>query len=467
MKKLLAIIFLAFFSMIVSTAEAGGPFMVANDDSGIPLKWQDSRLNWYLDPGNVSPNGSNALGAEWLDEVFFLLTNNMKLYDSLGHQVVTSDFTHAKIGTLDRDVNLGNYEEYKKLSAGPTAIIFDETGEIIADIFGEANADHIVGVSAPTLSDSTNRFIVRGIAIFNGNAIEKGIFGSKQEVFVPLFKATMLHEIGHLINLDHAQVNDDVAQECGEGGSISEREGLCGQLGHVIPTMYPELFTITQSAFKMDDIISLSSVYPTTAFQNEFCTITGKIYDSRGKYLKGVNVVASRADGSELQGMMDARSFISGAMTGNLGAIERTMRQGCSGDSSYYLKGIVPGRKYKVVAEPLNRKYSGESGFEPLSSPPRRFERQPITDSAGNETVSCANGGETIVMASLAIDVRNPCDDAGSDVDGSALTAGEGLDASSSKSCTFVQGGASTADILPYILMIMALIPIALVRKRI
>jgi hypothetical protein len=218
------------------------------------------------------------------------------------------------------------------------------------------------------------------------------------------FKATMLHELGHLFNLDHSQVNLDIADAC-------DRTGTCVD-GQYIPTMFPELKTFLQGTkVSDDDKITLSWIYPNSTFEDSFCTITGEIQDKDGRPLQGINVIARRVGDGESLTKEDARSMVSGVLF-----------PGCSKDSKniynfdgrYYLKGIVPGKTYEVIYEELSTEYTGMSGFEPLASPPSGFlpEGQtevPILSSGGDTTVKCDKGGETIDMETVKVPVGNPC----------------------------------------------------------
>ena len=204
------------------------------------------------------------------------------------------------------------------------------------------------------------------------------------------FKSALTHELGHLFNLDHTQINLDIADMCDLGGTCDD--------GQFIPTMFPELKTQLQRYLSIDDKITISWLYPNNTFESSFCTITGEIQDRDGYPLQGVNVIARRVMDGETLTKEDARSMVSGVLY-----------PACAGDGHYYLHGLVPGKTYEVIYEPISSQYTGMSGFEPLANPPSGFDTGNISASDGSTTVSCDNGGETIQMETVKVDVDNPC----------------------------------------------------------
>lgn len=419
---------IAFICLVIvcaSSAFAGGPFAVDTvNDTGVALRWTDNTLSWYLDPGNLSSDIDNATGKTWVDEALGKWTavaiKNADL-DDVSTTVLKTEFK----GNLGEDVTVDNVNPYVSTSSGQTAVIFDEDGGITAELMGEANKGTVVGLSAPLLSDASGRYITKGFALFNGYILSSGALAQTESIAQSLFQATILHEIGHLINLDHSQVNDSIAQACASGGTIYSRNGSCPEDGQYIPTMYPELFTTLQGNLTRDDKVTLSWIYPNTTFDNDFCTITGEVFDGDGNPLKGVNVIAARAGEGDGMAKQDARSFVSGVL-----------KSGCEGDSAYYLHGIVPGHKYQVTYEPLNSAYTGPSGFEPLDNPPGDFDAGTVSDTSGNTTVQCDQGGETIQMASVTISTTNPCTGSGEDGGGDG-----GDEGGSSGGCGLVESG--------------------------
>ncbi len=453
MKKILAAIFFIFIFSLQGPSYAGGPFAVdVINDSGVALRWKNDTMDWHLDPGRVSPNVENSIGKGWVDEALDVW-NDVTILNAEDDLVETSTFKSYYKGMLPEDVTSQNSQPYLSAYSGVSSIIFDEDGDITAGLLGELNRSTVVGLSAPLLSDSSGLYITKGFALFNGYVLEAGDLAKSGDVAQNLFKATILHEIGHMINLDHSQVNDSTAQQCGDAGTLYMRDGDCDEESEYIPTMYPELLTFMQRTLSMDDKVTVSWIYPSANFQSDFCVITGEIFDADGEPLKGVNVIASRADGGEDVAKTDSRSFVSGVL-----------HSGCKGEAKYYLYGILPGVPYQVSYEPINSAYTGTSGFEPNIVKPSGFEAGIITSSSGASTVKCSKGGDTIEMASATIDTPNPCASQNDDSNGDG---GNPASVESSTSCSFTTaGGAVGTAAFLFISIMIAMLASDFVRRR-
>ncbi len=433
-KALTASFAVAMLLASAGPANAGGPFVVDMvGRTGVAQQWLDNKMVWCADEGALSNAVNNAEAITWVNEALTKWTA-VTLQNASSAYVETADIS-TQMGTSCSvgDIDATNYEEHVYSADGPTVVIFDKTGDIVVDILGEENRSQVVGLSQPIASDAEGLHITKGVAIFNGYMLDNNVLSSDSTRAESLFKGTVLHELGHLLNLDHSQVNLDVAQACSIDNPTCDN-------GHVIPTMYPELVTEMQGEYlTRDDKVTISWIYPTDVFDNDFCTITGEIFDANGSPLKGVNVIAKSALGGSAP-MVDARAFVSGVL-----------KPSCYGDSKYYLRGIKPGIPYKVVYEAIGSGFTGASDFEPLDNPPTGFASGTIESTDGETTVSCTEGGQTIGMASVTIDTPNPC--AGfEDVGGTtASTTGE------SKSCSLSVAGEEVALPLLLILIIFSL----------
>jgi hypothetical protein len=341
----------------------------------------DKNLVWYSEDGILTTSVDNRTAKGWVTEAMNKWVN-ASLHDKAGTFVKTVDVKATYVGSVGEEIN--NFETYQKYAAreeGPTVIVFDKDGSITNQI-APGQADGIPGLSEILLSDSTGKKILKGIVVLNGRLLGGGTITLTQKQF----KAAVLHELGHLFNLDHAQVNLDVADACDLiPGDDTDPDCPDAQF---IPTMFPGLKTYRQgNELKFDDIITISWIYPNSTFQNSFCTVTGEIQDMNGRPMQGVNVVAKLVSSVETSVKEDTRSMVSGVLYPT-----------CTTNGTYYLYGIVPGKSYEVIYEPLSEEYTGMSGFEPLANPPKGFE----TASIG--TVNCDAGGETIEMEAVKID---------------------------------------------------------------
>jgi len=385
------------FILIAASAYAGGPFAVDTvGDSGVAQQWQNKTLEWYSEDGGLSPSVDNTTAKRWVSEAISRWTTELKLQDSTRAFVSTTDVQATYMQSVNKDIDGTNYDPYISAAPGETVIIFDRDGAITRDIAGESNYKYIPGLSEILLSDSSGTQILKGVVILNGVLLTEGTLTEDE------FKSAIQHELGHLFNMDHTQVNLDIANAC----TLSSDPADCPDAQY-IPTMFPELKTYRQAQPKVDDKITLSWIYPNSTFQNSFCTIKGEIEDKDGRPLQGVNVIARRVGDGDTLTKEDTRSMVSGVLY-----------PACAGDGHYYLYGIVPGKTYEVIYEPLSSEYTGMSGFEPLDNPPTGFEPATISASDGATTVKCTTGGETIEMDAVKVQVENPCqptDGAGSD----------------------------------------------------
>lgn len=417
------LLMLVFFGVAFS-AFAGGPYLVDTvGTTGVPRTWRNHRVVWYSESGDLSNGVNNETAKVWIESAF-AKWRDLTITNANGDAVTTDDVTIDYGGSVGVDIDTTNVGSYLSSEPGPSVIIFDKDGSLIS-ILG-LDKTKIVGLTSPTLTSDDGTQILRGFSIFNGYKLDGAPLSPDPATAQQLFQATIFHELGHLLNLDHAQVNDNIANACTLGG-------LCTD-GQYIPTMYPELKTTLQGTPGRDDKIAISSLYPASVFGTDFCTITGSIVDAAGKPLRGVNVVASRVnDGTSLT-RQDARSFITGASYPD-----------CSNDSKYFLRGIVPGKSYQVVYEPLNSKYTGPSGFEPLDNPPSGFETGTVAGPQGETTVSCSEGGQTITMRTETINTPNPCSlftaissGAGGTNNNGSTDNGDGNSAPSSGGCSLI-----------------------------
>lgn len=376
---------------------AGGPANVESvKNSGIPLRWKDNTLEWYTDPGRLSSQVDNVTGAQWVKDLFDKW-EAVKLSNVDNEMVSTTAFKAVYKGAVSADITKTNYIPFLSPTSSETrtVIIFDSNGDIVADMYGEEARTGFAGLTACVLPDGPDLHCQRGFSLVNGALLDSSTLGADPAARQEKLKASMLHELGHLMNLDHTQVNEDIASDCD-----ADLSKPC-PLGNYIPTMYPHLVTATQGVLHRDDEVTVSWLYPSDAFTSDFCTITGEIFDINKKPLKGVNVIARRYNEGDTETRVDARSFVSGAL-----------RQGCTGDSRYYLFGLIPNHRYQVTYEALNPEWVAASSIEPLDPPLTGFKGGIILPPSEELSVYCDGGGQTIEMAALQInDATNPCSD--------------------------------------------------------
>ncbi len=361
----------------VSVAWAGGPYV----HNGAAARWENDTLKWCVDSGKLSSDVSNATATTWIKDLL-TLWSGVKLTTGTNTQVASTVFTSQFVKTIAEDLTETNFMDFDDPEC-PVIIALDDTGEII-ELFGEGRSDDYLGISAPSVVDEAANVIKGGWIVFNGKMLANTMLGATPEDRQKSFKASVLHELGHVLGLDHTQVNYGTLKNCSLASCSSPNSA---------PTMYPKLISYLQATPHYDDRITISWIYPSSGFESEFCTVTGEVFDDAGRPLKGVNVIATSTSNS-----VDTRSFVSGVLNSE-----------CTGDSRYYLHGLKPNVSYKITYEPLASEFTGASGFEPLDSPPSGFPTGVIKTPQEESTVKCTGGGQTIEMAAATIDTSNPC----------------------------------------------------------
>jgi hypothetical protein len=99
------------------------------------------------------------------------------------------------------------------------------------------------------------------------------------------YKTVFVHEFGHLLGLDHSQVNINCLTD-----STCPAEDLAG-----VPIMFPILLDGATSTLKVDDISAISTLYPNSSFVSTTGRIQGQVFFSDGvTQAQGYNVIARK-----------------------------------------------------------------------------------------------------------------------------------------------------------------------------
>ncbi len=391
------ILFFTFFSLVCFPLLAGGPFMVDRvTRSGEPARWpfddvkQKWVVKWRADNGPLNVRVDRATALSWMTDLFSKWQNvSLNLPNGSAVSTVAIEFQKDGDGKVGEDITKENHEAYTFPDLSnpmPATIIFDVDGSIIADYTGDPNAKKSIAGMGTPFPKGNSKDIYGGIILLNGLLVNGVNTAADPEITQEQFKAVILHELGHLLNLDHTQVNLESALSCSLTSECST--------GVNIPTMFPELKSTEQIGLHRDDKVTISWLYPNQTFKDSFCFVQGEIKNAAdGNPMPGVNVIARQVSDPQ----RDARSMVSGVLYPY--SPNRTLH----GD--YILSGLLPGFDYEVIYEELaSDKYKESSGFEPMDDlSPQGFGSGHIPASGGATTIRCERGGQVITMPAFSL----------------------------------------------------------------
>ncbi len=317
-------------------ADAAGPLVV--NGAGVPLRWAVSPVPYRPDRGRLGSLDNAAATA--------FVASRFATWSAVPSAAIA--FTNA--GTLPVDVRASNYTKYFNQCDGVSPIVFDDDGSITDDLLGVGARDVILGFASPECGDVDAGTITEAIAVLNGRFVDGVSTAGNPEVSVTDYGAVFLHEFGHFFNLDHSQVN---LAEAFDGDATND---------DVVPTMFPYLVNgVAASTLALDDVASVSALYPAAAFVTGTGSIHGQVLRADGTPFQGAYVVA--------RSVGDPRRTAVGAASG-----ER-YRPGNPGGTppaslvgAYEIDGLPPGA-YTVEVEPIDPRFTGGSSVGPLDPP--------------------------------------------------------------------------------------------------
>jgi hypothetical protein len=343
----------------------GGPLYVTGPAAANPgqaYRWTLNPIPYKTDLGGLG-NQTNPMANQFVADAF-----------AVWQSVSTADISFLNAGQLDYDVTSGNIRTFQNAigncsDAGqPTnSIVYDADGSILTALGMDNNS--VLGFAGLVCSDDAAGTYKRGWSVLNGRVID-GKPSTSGHLSVPLdvFKAAFIHEFGHLLGLDHSQIN----LNCLTDSSCSTND-LDG-----VPTMFPVLIDISQSTLKTDDRAMLSSLYPAPGFSLNTGRVQGQVLFSDGRTpAQGFNVIA-RLVGSARK---TAVSCVSGFLF-TAGRANTFVPDGSSTDlffgsqdqkliGFYDIPGLPPG-DYTIEVEPINNSgelpFVGGSGVGPIGS---------------------------------------------------------------------------------------------------
>ncbi|GEM_PF-4333054 len=421
------LIFCAVLCGATRSALAASPWFVDHANSGKPYTWPAGQLVWYND--NTSLGTFSASQVFTLIQQAFDVWSGAKLARTATDLIPVSNLRPTYGGAVDLsalktavradccqqfvqpgtdlstltpsmktllETNCKNFPPFDAAAQQQitqalqrTLIIMDDDGFLVACSGGDP--DSVAAMTLPVgVLDEKNIHLLIGQTIVNGRFLKNATL-QKSDPALRQFMAVLIHELGHLFNLDHSALNSEACTIDPKTG-----EPRCEpNVRRVLPTMFP-FVSPDQDTLKEDDVVAISNLYPRPEFQSQFCEIAGKIIGSDGLGFQGAEVTA-RANVDAL----DKYSVAISAVSGNYFAQD-------TADGSYVLRGIKPGVTYFVSVGSIPAYFVGASSIQPYGDDdgekPRLVDDALITAGGGKfQTVSCDAGGKTILMDTVQI----------------------------------------------------------------
>ncbi len=343
----------------------GGAAARSVNGAGIPMKWDvTSPISYNPDRGKLG-SLENTAAQTLLGQAFDVWQN-----------VPTADISFAPGSNLPGDIsaagtpatNPNHWDHFwRRDGDGLSPIIFDEDGSIIDDMFGDGARFEVLGVSALDTPISLSGTITEASILINGAFHDgDGLPSSPPDsVSLTAFKAIMVHEVGHFVNLDHSVVNGELALDGDPSNDI------------YVPTMFPVSVDDEEAIATLnpDDEANLSVLYPSPAFFSTTARLSGGIF-SGGIPFQGAGVVVRRTDNP----LMFAYSRVSGGgfypcHVGGIcypcGAASPCSTGNLPEQGDWAIWGIAPGN-YTLCVEQIDRRFSYANGtfIGPLATPP-------------------------------------------------------------------------------------------------
>ncbi len=341
--------------LMATNAMALGPLIVFDPATSTPYAWPGP-VSLYTDndpmfslTGPVSGADGDARVADAAAQWTGVATSSLSI-------AVAGNF--ASIGLPD--INFGNYNlVLGPYNGGGYHIIYDSDGQICANLAGPG----VLGFSSPEYATTGTPDLLESYGVMNGATVDPG---DTQAIW---WQGVFTHEMGHGINLCHTQLNGAVGffgDDIGPAGCTPPYGGFpnVNQLETMYPFIDPTYLTGSgpaQGTVEMlDDVASVSDIYPDAGWPNGYGTISGTIYMPNGTdEVTGANVIVRNL--ADPWG--DCSSMLSGAFS-----------QGDAGpDGSYAFHGLTPGETYVVYVDGIVAGGFSTPPASPLPGPEEFF----------------------------------------------------------------------------------------------
>ncbi len=332
MKRLLSLAMLLTF-VVTTSSFAAGPLLIFDPATQTPYAWPGP-VSIYTDLDATFSTTGPVTNAE----------ADARMADAAAEWsgVATSSFSAAVAGDFGTvglpEINGGNFGSVIGVfNGGGYHVIYDSDGAITAALAGPG----VLGFSTPEFA--TGVAIDESYMVLNGTTVDPGDAGGFD------WQGVFTHEMGHGINLAHTQTNGNIlffGDDLGPVGCALPYGGAPGIPD--IETMYPFIDpsvgtgsgVVQGTVDLIDDMSSLSDIYPAPGYPASHGEISGVIYLSDGvTEITGINVVARNV----ADPFGDCASHVSGDFTqGGLGP-----------DGRYHFTGLTPGADYVIYVQDI------------------------------------------------------------------------------------------------------------------
>jgi len=383
--------------LTAALAFAGGPKVVGGPAvgsraafglDGQAFIWNPAKMPiaYRLDPGPMAANSSgsviidHAAGAQRVQNMFGVwqgVPTATLSFTNAGAILAAGSYTGGDVTTAQQfnDI-MGSCN-----SGLQSPVIFDADGRLLTSL---GLPPEVIGFNSTCDVDTVHGFYLTSLILMNGTFQDKVNSSRNFELSANAFDEAITHEIGHLIGLDHSQINLD---EFLAFPSTCDVDALAG-----LPLMFPISFCQARKdaglpVLSPDEVSWISQMYPNATTPSEYGTISGTIYFADGiTPVQGANVIARQVDDpstSEDESRRVAVSAVSGYLfTGNPGqsltaSIGTTNENNTNGSAAgsrtpsligYYEIAVPPGT-YTVEVESIFEAFVSGSGVGPLDPP--------------------------------------------------------------------------------------------------
>jgi hypothetical protein len=321
------IVVMVLLATWISRAQAGGSLLLFGP--GVPFAYPTgSPVDVFTDLGTLGPlskTQADALASAGWASWSAVSTSSFSA-------IIAGDITLGGVPTdivaANAGMVIGTY------NGGGIHVIYDADGSIMSFL---GFPPGVLGIGMPEFTFTGTPVIAESYTVLNGAGVHAF------DVDGMSFGGVFTHEFGHTINLAHSQVNGATLfflTPSGPGGCSLPWAGV--PAASHIETMYP--FTDvspggfgvhTATADHLDDIVSLSNIYPVPGWPGSHGSIAGTVFMPDGiTEATGINVVVR----NPLDPFAEAVSMLSGEPTHGAGGT----------DGDYQLNGLTVSESYVV-----------------------------------------------------------------------------------------------------------------------